>query len=329
MPKRIAMYAPEKVARFSIGIISVLEKALRPIIWLMSKSTSAMLKLLHIESKKEDDDVTEEEIRMMVDIGEEKGAIESTEKEMIENVFEFNNTTAGDVMTHRIDVQSIQVDADGDEILDMIEETGLSRFPVYNDDIDDIIGVLNARDYLLNLRLPRPKSMRELLREANFVPESVRADVLFRDMQKRKIHLCIVVDEYGGTSGVVSMEDLLEEIVGNIYDEFDPQEEEEIRKLDDNLWRADGGVSLETLEETLDISLPLELDEEYDTLGGLIFSQLTVIPRDGEQPEVDVCDMHIKVERIEDRRVESALISLKPKVESDESGDEDKARLRK
>lgn len=329
VPKRIAMYAPEKVARFSIGIISVLEKALRPIIWLMSKSTSAMLKLLHIESKKEDDDVTEEEIRMMVDIGEEKGAIESTEKEMIENVFEFNNTTAGDVMTHRIDVQSIQVDADGDEILDMIEETGLSRFPVYNDDIDDIIGVLNARDYLLNLRLPRPKSMRELLREANFVPESVRADVLFRDMQKRKIHLCIVVDEYGGTSGVVSMEDLLEEIVGNIYDEFDPQEEEEIRKLDDNLWRADGGVSLETLEETLDISLPLELDEEYDTLGGLIFSQLTVIPHDGEQPEVDVCDMHIKVERIEDRRVESALISLKPKIESDESGDEDKARLRK
>ena len=241
VPKRIAMYAPEKVARFSIGVISVIEKALRPIIWLMSKSTSAMLKLLHIESKKEDDDVTEEEIRMMVDIGEEKGAIESAEKEMIENVFEFNNTTAGDVMTHRIDVQSIQVDADGDEILDMIEETGLSRFPVYNDDIDDIIGVLNARDYLLNLRLPRPKSMRELLREANFVPESVRADVLFRDMQKRKIHLCIVVDEYGGTSGVVSMEDLLEEIVGNIYDEFDPQEEEEIRKLDDNLWRADGG----------------------------------------------------------------------------------------
>ena len=316
VPKRIAMHSPERVARFAIDIISVLEKVLHPAIWLMSKSTNAMLKLMHIESKKDGDDVTEEEIRMMVDIGEENGAIESTEKEMIENVFEFNNTTAGDVMTHRIDVWSIPADADGDEILDTIEQTGLSRFPVYKDDIDDIIGVLNARDYLLNLRLPQPKPMRELLREAHFVPESVRADALFRDMQKRKIHLCIVVDEYGGTSGVVSMEDLLEEIVGNIYDEFDPQEEEEIHKLGDNLWRVDGSVSLETLADALQISLPL--DEEYDTLGGLIFSQLTVIPHDGEQPEVDVCGLHIKAERIEDRRVESALVSVIQPVEADE-----------
>ena len=320
VPKRIAMHSPDKVARFAIGIISALEKALHPAIWLMSKSTNAILKLMHIESKKDGDDVTEEEIRMMVDIGEENGAIESTEKEMIENVFEFNNTTAGDVMTHRIDVRSIPVDADGDEILDTIEQTGLSRFPVYNDDIDDIIGVLNARDYLLNLRLPQPRPMRELLREAHFVPESVRADALFRDMQKRKIHLCIVVDEYGGTSGVVSMEDLLEEIVGNIYDEFDPQEEEEIHKLGNNLWRVDGSVSLETLAGALQLSLPL--DEEYDTLGGLIFSQLTVIPHDGEQPEVDVCGLHIKVERIEDRRVESALVSVIQSAESDDDGDE-------
>lgn len=324
LPDRIAVYAPEKVARFSIGVISIMAKLLRPLTWLMSKTTNLLLNLMHIAPQNEADDVTEEEIRMMVDIGEEKGAIESAEKEMIENVFEFNNTTAGDVMTHRIDVKAIQVDADGDEILDTIEESGLSRFPVYDDDMDDVIGVLNARDYLLNLRLPRPKSMRELLREAYFVPESVRADVLFRDMQKRKTHLCIVVDEYGGTSGVVSMEDLLEEIVGNIYDEFDPQEEEEIHKLGDNLWRADGGVALETLEEALDVELPM--DEEYDTLGGLIFSQLTVIPHDGEQPEVDVCGLHIKVERIEDRRVESALVSILPQTKAD---DDERGHMRK
>lgn len=326
VPKRVAMFAPDKVARFSIGVISAIEKVMRPVIWLMSKSTNAVLRLMRVDPHKETEEVTEEEIRMMVDIGEEKGAIESAEKEMIENVFEFNNTTAGDVMTHRIDVKSIQADADadGDDIIELIAQTGLSRFPVYQDDIDDIIGVLNTRDYLLNLRLSRPKSIRELLREAYFVPESVRADVLFRDMQKRKIHLAIVVDEYGGTSGVVSMEDLLEEIVGNIYDEFDPLEEEEIQKLGDNLWRVSGSMPLETLEEALDTPLPQ--DEEYDTLGGLIFAQLTVVPRDGEQPEMDVCGLHVKVERIEDRRVEYALVSILPKQED---GDEDGERSEK
>lgn len=321
VPKRVAMFAPEKVARFSIGVISIIEKVLRPVIWLMSKSTNLVLRLMRIDPTKDGEEVTEEEIRMMVDIGEEKGAIEAAEKEMIENVFEFNNTTAGDVMTHRIDVKSIQADADGDDIIELISQTGLSRFPVYQDDIDDIIGVLNTRDYLLNLRLQRPKSLRQLLREAYFVPESARADVLFRDMQHRKIHLAIVVDEYGGTSGVVSMEDLLEEIVGNIYDEFDPLEEDEIVQLGDNLWRVNGSAPLETLQEKLGIPLPL--DEEYDTLGGLVYSQMTVIPRDGEQPELDVCGLHVKVERIVDRRVASALVSVLPKEDADSEETDD------
>lgn len=321
VPKRVAMFAPEKVARFSIGVISIIEKVLRPVIWLMSKSTNLVLRLMRIDPTKDGEEVTEEEIRMMVDIGEEKGAIEADEKEMIENVFEFNNTTAGDIMTHRIDVKSIQADADGDDIIELISQTGLSRFPVYQDDIDDIIGVLNTRDYLLNLRLQRPKSLRQLLREAYFVPESARADVLFRDMQHRKIHLAIVVDEYGGTSGVVSMEDLLEEIVGNIYDEFDPLEEDEIVQLGDNLWRVNGSAPLETLQEKLGIPLPL--DEEYDTLGGLVYSQMTVIPRDGEQPELDVCGLHVKVERIVDRRVASALVSVLPKEDADSEETDD------
>ena len=321
VPKRVAMFAPEKVARFSIGVISIIEKVLRPVIWLMSKSTNLVLRLMRIDPTKDGEEVTEEEIRMMVDIGEEKGAIEADEKEMIENVFEFNNTTACDVMTHRIDVKSIQADADGDDIIELISQTGLSRFPVYQDDIDDIIGVLNTRDYLLNLRLQRPKSLRQLLREAYFVPESARADVLFRDMQHRKIHLAIVVDEYGGTSGVVSMEDLLEEIVGNIYDEFDPLEEDEIVQLGDNLWRVNGSAPLETLQEKLGIPLPL--DEEYDTLGGLVYSQMTVIPRDGEQPELDVCGLHVKVERIVDRRVASALVSVLPKEDADSEETDD------
>ena len=262
---------------------------------------------MRIDPNAEEEQVTEEEIRMMVDIGEEKGTIEANEKEMIDNVFEFNNMTAEDCMVHRTDVTAIWVEDTPDEIVKTIEETGLSRFPVYNEDLDDVLGILFTRDYLLNLRAENPKPLRELLRPAYFVPESVQADVLFREMQTQKVHMAIVVDEYGGTSGIVTLEDLLEEIVGNIYDEFDPQAEQDIALVAENTWRVAGGVDLETLNEALKIELPT--DEEYDTLGGLIFSQLTSIPKDGATPEMDCFGLHIKVEEIKERRVEWALVS--------------------
>lgn len=155
--------------------------------------------------------------------GEESGAIQSNEKELIENIFEFNNITAEDVMIHRTDMVTLALDEEEDVILDTIRQSGLSRFPVYQNDVDDIVGILSTREYLLNFHLPDPKPIRELLRTAYFVPESVPADVLFRDMQGKKTHMALVVDEYGGTSGLVTLEDLLEELVGNIYDEFDPR----------------------------------------------------------------------------------------------------------
>ena len=233
---------------------------------------------------------------------------------MIENIFEFNNMTAADVMVHRIDVVSLHVGDNEEEILSTIRETGLSRFPVYDADIDDIIGVLNTRDFLLNLTSATKNSIRELLRNAYLVPETVAADTLFSNMQKQKIHLAVVVDEYGGMSGIVTMEDLLEEIVGNIYDEFDPSEDNTIEKLEDNLWRVSGTVDLETLSEAIDMALPLE--EEYDTLGGLVFSTFSFIPEDGSTPEVTVAGLKVKVEEICDHRVEKALIS---KVNPDET----------
>jgi putative hemolysin len=254
-----------------------------------------------------DEKVTEEEIRMMVDIGGESGTIQQDERTMIENIFEFNNTTAESVMVHRMDVVTIQVEETFEEILNTIRESGLSRFPVYDEDVDDIVGVLNTRDFLLNAQSKEPKTLRELLRPAYLVPETVQADALFRDMQTRKVHMAIVVDEYGGMSGIVTMEDLLEEIVGNIYDEFDPAEESEIVQLGDNLWRCDGAVDLETLADTLDIELPL--DEEYDTLGGMVYSCFTTIPEDGSKPEVDVHGLHVQVEEISEHRIESALVS--------------------
>ena len=307
VPKRVAMKKSEQVARFTCGVVAFLAAVMRPLIWLLTVSTNAVLRLVHIDPNEEDDEVSEEGIRMMVDIGEEKGAIQAGEKEMIENIFEFDNMTAGDVMIHRTDMVMLWVDDTAEEIAQTIESSGLSRFPVYEEDADDIIGILNTRDWLLNARKASPRPVRELLRPAYFVPESVRTDKLFRDMQSRKIHLSIVVDEYGGTAGLVTMEDLLEEIVGNIYDEFDPQEDQEIIALGDNRWRIAGSAELDDVAEALDMEFPE--DEESETLGGLVFAQLNVIPEDGSHPEVELYGLHIRVEELTDRRVEWATVT--------------------
>ena len=319
VPKRLAMKKTDAVARAAVGPVTVVAAVFRPVIWLLSKSTNGVLRLLHIDPKAEEEDVSEDEILMMVDLGEERGAIESSEKELIENIFEFNNTTAEDVMVHRTDMVMIWCDDTNEDVIRTIRESGLSRFPVYEEDADDIIGILNTRDYLLNAQSSRPKALRELLRPAYFVPESVRTDVLFRDMQSKKIHLAIVVDEYGGTSGLVTMEDLLEEIVGNIYDEFDPQEEKDIEQLEPGLWRIAGSCELEQVSAALGVEFPE--DEESDTLGGLVFAQLSVIPEDGAQFEVDTCGLHIRVTEFKDRHVEWALVS-KPEPPQPETADE-------
>ena len=262
------------------------------------------------------DEVSEDNIMAMVEEGEESGAIQTNEKEFIENVLEFDNSTAKDVMVHRTDMVSLPAGAEEDAILDAIRQSGLSRFPVYGEDADDILGVLSTRDYLLNFHQPDPLPWKDLLRPAYFVPETVSADVLFRDMQGKKTHMALVVDEYGGTSGLVTLEDLLEELVGNIYDEFDPQEEQEIIPLEGGRWRVSGSADLEELAEAMDFSLPEDEERDYDTLGGLIFSQLSVIPEDGSRPVVEA--LGIQVEELCDRRVEWALVEqLEPDPEKE------------
>ena len=303
VPKRIAMKRTEAVARFTAGAVA----AVAAVIWLLSKSTNGVLRLFGIDPKADQEDVSEDEIRMMVDLGEERGAIESSEKELIENIFEFNNTTAEDVMVHRTDMVMVWVEDSNEDLLSAILSSGRSRFPVYREDADDIVGILNTRDFLLNAQEDSPRPLPELLRTAYFVPESVRTDVLFRDMQSKKVHMAIVVDEYGGTSGLVTMEDLLEEIVGNIYDEFDPQEEKDIEEVEPGVWRASGSCPLEQIAQALGMEFPEE--EESDTLGGLVFAQLSVIPEDGAQLEVDACGLHIQVRSFAERRVDWALVS--------------------
>ena len=315
LPRRLAMAKPEGVLRRLYPLLLPVATVLRPVTGSLAWLIKVLLRLVNIDPDADGDDVSEDEIMALVEDGEEAGAIESGEKELIENIFEFNDLTAGDVMIHRTEIVLIQTTDPEEEILDTIRESGLSRFPVYEEDADDIIGILSTRDYLLNLHKDAPVDIKTLLRPAYFVPESVKADVLFRDMQSKAIHMAIVVDEYGGTSGLVTMEDLLEELVGNIYDEFDPKEEQEIIQVGENLWRIAGSAELEDVADALNVELPEE--ELYDTLGGLVFSQLSVIPENGAHLEVDVYGLHIKVEELADRRVEWALVSLRnpPKEE--------------
>lgn len=307
IPRRIALHRGLQVARGLCGMAQGLSAALRPLTALLNLVAGLCLRLLHIDPSADRAPVSEAGIRRLVDIGEEKGAIETEEKEMIENIFEFNNMTAADVMVHRTDMVMLWAEDPPEEIEATIEQSGLSRFPVYEEDADDIIGILNTREWLINARKPQPKPLRELLRPAYFVPQSVRTDLLFRDMQSRKIHLSIVVDEYGGTAGLVTMEDLLEEIVGNIYDEFDPQEDLEIIPLGEDRWRVAGSAELEELSEALGVEFPEE--EEAETLGGLVYAQLSVIPEDGSHPEVEIYGLHIRVEELSERRVEWATVT--------------------
>ncbi len=186
VPKRVAMKEPEPVARAVCGVISAVAKATKPVVWLLTKSVNGVLRLFGVDLAANEEEVTEDEIRMMVDMGEEKGAIEGNERDMIENIFEFNNMTAADCMTHRTDVTALQVDATNREIMKTIVDSGRSRFPVYGEDLDDVLGTFTTRDYLLALSTGGKKTLREILRPAYFVPESVRTDVLFRDMQKKR-----------------------------------------------------------------------------------------------------------------------------------------------
>ena len=317
VPKRIAQQKAFAVAKFSSGVISVTAKIMKPVVWLLSATTNLILKILRLKEDGDPEAVTEDDIKLMVDAGGESGSIEEDEKEWIQNVFEFNDMSVSDIMTREPDVVSFQVDTPENEILDTIKDSGLSRFPVYDEDINDILGILNARDFLISLNSGDHKGIRELLRSAYMVPESIHADKLFSDMQAKKTHIAIVVDEYGQTVGIVTLEDLLEEIVGNIYDEFDPQEESEIQKISDTEWKVSGALSLSDFSR--ETGIELEENEDYDTIGGMVLSTLSQIPEDGTTLHVVINGLDINVTKIEDRRIEEAIVR-----KADPSAGEDK-----
>ena len=322
VPKRIAMQKSMQVAKIASSVITALATVMRPVIWFLTFSTNTVLKLLRLKTTSEEETVTEEEIRMMVDLGEERGTIDSDEGEWIDNVFEFGETTVREAMTHVSELVAIPVDATQDEITKVIRESGRSRIPVYAKNLDDILGILNAREFLLERGEGGDKLPERLIRPAYFVPETLRAATLFKDMQQKKQHIAVVVDEYGQTSGIVTMEDLLEEIVGSIYDETDPAEELPITQIEDGVWRALGSAELDEIADAMDIEFPEDLD--FDTLNGLVFSQLNNIPKDGTVLDLQAYGLDIHVERIARRRVVSATLRKLAEVPADGEAEESK-----
>lgn len=306
VPKRVAQQKSYEVAKVFLKLLQVISAVLKPVIWLTSGATNLILRMLHLKTSSEEDAVSEAEIRMMVESGGDSGVIEEDEKEMINNIFEFNDIRVSEIMTRISDVNYFSVDDDEETIINTIKESGNSRYPVYEEDINDIIGILNARDFLLNLNARPKKTVREMLRSAYFVPESIKADQLFNDMQRKKVHIAIVIDEYGETRGIITLEDLLEEIVGNIYDEFDETEAPEIEKLGDNRWRVSGTLSIEDLEKELDIDI--DDDSDFDTLGGMVLACLHEIPEDGQTFTIETNGLRIMVTRVEDKRIAEAVV---------------------
>ncbi|MCR5339808.1 MAG: hemolysin family protein, partial [Saccharofermentans sp.] len=325
VPKRIAQNNPEKWAFAVTGVVRFFGIILKPFIVLLTASTNVILKAFKISPAHTDKSVTEEEIRMMVDVGSESGNIEDTEKEMIDNVFEFNDKEVSEIMTHRKKIVSLPIDAEFREVMRVAREEKYTRIPVYEDTIDDIKGILHIKD-LIGIMPPdeeHPFVLEKFIREPLFVHETRKISSLFGEMKTSGMQMAVIVDEYGGTMGICTIEDMLEELVGNITDEFD-DEEQPLVKLSNGDYIVAGDMTLSDLEDELDTELT---DEEYDTIAGLVIQLLDRVPEEKEKPIVHYKNLDIKVLKIEERAIAKVLIHVnKPVVNDDESGEKDSDR---
>lgn len=304
VPKRLAMKKAERIAFALSGIISAISTVFKPLVWLLTASTNGILRLLGINPNEEDSSVTEEEIRMMIDAGSEKGAIEADEKELLQNVFEFNDVSAADMLTHRTMVDMLWLEESDEAWAKLVSSTNHSYYPICADTADDVVGILRARDYLRLSERTRDNVMANAVSEPLFVPESVKADDLFREMRRSRDHFAVVLDEYGGMSGIFTMNDIVEQLVGDIDGQQD--DEEAIVPIDGGRYSVGGCAPLEDIAEKLGLDLPTD---EFDTIGGLIFSACDTIPPDGSRFSVKVCGISADVDRIMDHRIVHAVIS--------------------
>ena len=308
VPKRIAMTKAEPISMFVVSPLILLSRISSPFVKLLTLSTNALVRMFGVDPYADKEQVTEEEIRMMVDVGNENGSIQESEKMMINNIFEFDNKNVSDIMTHRRNIVGIPIEMPLDDVVRLTQEEKYTRFPVFEGTIDHIVGILHVKDLFQHICM-QPKSefqLQEMIRKPYFIPESKRTNVLFKEFQKNKVHMAVAIDEYGGTAGIVTMEDLVEEIVGNIYDEHD-EEEKEIEKLDESTFLINGITNLREVCDLLDIDLPTD---DYDTLNGFLIGQLGRIPDKDERPNIEYNGLSFQVEKVEEKRISKVKVKL-------------------
>ena len=299
VPKRLAMKNYEKIAFGTIGIIRLISIITAPFVKLLTITTNAISKIFGV-GENEEEIVTEEEIKMMVDQGEESGTIEEDEKELINNVFEFNDITVSEIMTHRTDIFAVDINMSADELLEQIikDDCKHSRIPVYDETIDEVKGVLYVKDLIKSIHKKTFK-IKNVMKEAYFVSQNKLINELFRELQMNKKQIAIIVDEYGGTAGLITMEDIIEEIVGDIYDEYD-EIENEYEKIDDKTYIISGSMPIYDVNKLLESHIP---EGDYDTLSGYLHEELGRIPTEEENPIIETEELTFKIEEYEDKRI--------------------------
>ncbi len=315
VPKRIAMKKAESLALGISGLISFIQRLFAPLVWLLSVSTNGVLRLVGIDPNEQHEAVTEEEIRMMIDAGSEKGTIDEEEKELLQNVFEFDDLTAGEIATHRTDVTILFLDETVEEWKEKIIESRHTFLPVCEDTVDNIVGVLNAKDFFAAGSADMATLLKTTVKKAYLVPESVRADVLFRNLKAKRESFAVVLDEHGGMEGVVTITDILECIVGD-FDEDTLSEndgEPDVLALSENEWQIAGAASIDEVNDALALELD---DEDYDTFGGYVLSLLGAIPEDDTTFTVEDDLLEVRVTGVKEHRIEKTLVRKKQRQET-------------
>ena len=324
VPKRIALQKAEAFSMMTVMPIHYISIILSPFIKLLSVSTKLVLKILHMKTEDQEEAVTEEEIKALLKMGNESGTFDDDEREMIDSVFAFDDRTAREIMVPRRDVVTIDIDEPFEELIDEILETRHNRIPVYEENIDNIIGVLHVKDVMIELRKNSPEQMniREMLHEPFFVPETKEADELFRTMQESRRHMAILVDEYGGFSGIVTIEDLVEEIMGDINEEYE-EVVPEIEAVSEDEYRLDGGILIDDLNEELGLKLETE---NYDTLSGYLIEKLGHIPAKEDRDVDRRGESCFPVEEVKDNRISRVRLRILPEQEAEEDDEEREGR---
>ena len=318
VPKRLAMKHYEKIAFRAIGVIRTISIITAPFVKFLTFSTNIVSKMFGV-SGNEEETVTEEQIRMMIDVGEEKGAIDEQEKEMINNVFEFNDKVVSEIMVPRTQIFAVDINCSISEVIELLSEENnrYSKIPVYDETIDEIKGLVYVKDILVSQKNKNNK-IKSLVKEAFYVPETKPVNELFEELRKNSKQIAIVIDEYGGTSGVVTIEDILEEIVGEIYDEYD-EKETKYEKIDENTFVIDGGIAIYEVEKLLEIKIP---EGDYDTLSGYLIEELGRIPNEDENPVIETEKATYKVEKLEDKRIIKVKVCKNNSIE-DQANEEE------